>query len=84
VKFIHIALVLYLVGAVVTFGASNAHHQYECHHDFRAICDERMVRQDTAMSVVTALIPPFWISDIVITAGYEDGFSFTATPEIVR
>lgn len=75
-----ILAVFYVAGAAVTYGAMNATNQYGCHHQWRTICDERMVRRDKGLQFIFAAIPPAWLSVILITAIYADGISFEATP----
>lgn len=74
--------IIYLVGAVVTYGATNANRQYECHHHLTHTCDARMVREDQGFAAVMAVVPPFWASVLIMTGLYADGISFSATPHI--
>lgn len=76
-------VMLYVIMGILTFGAVNAHLQYECHHEFSNVCDSRMVRGDRTFAVLTAILPVAgWATAVIVTAGWEDGISFSATPDI--
>ena len=81
-----VGLAAYTTLAVLNYGAMNATNQYECHHRWPRICDARMVRRDETMSVVFALIPPWWfVAATLVTSGYQDGFRFAPeTPAVEK
>ena len=75
---------IYIYGfcAVMNYGALNANNQYSCHHWRSSICDLRIVKRDQALAVFFSIVPPLWIATALITAGWEDGFSWSATPHV--